>query len=78
MKIINSMQKPDLPGTLLLQPAGLLALPNAAEVSDVLSVNGSGVGGGSNSIKTALGEYFERRHFYREILSKKKGYLVSF
>jgi ribosomal protein S12 methylthiotransferase accessory factor YcaO len=78
MKIINSMQKPDLPGTLLLQPAGLLALPNAAEVSDVLSVNGSGVGGGSNSIKTALGEYFERRHFYREILSKKKGVLGEF
>ncbi|PMX15651.1 microcin B17-processing protein McbD [Pseudomonas sp. MPR-R2A7] len=69
------MQKPDLPGSLLFQPAGLLALPNSVEVSDALSVNGSGVGEGSNSIKTALGEYFERRHFYREILSSKQGFL---
>ncbi|AOE69057.1 microcin B17-processing protein McbD [Pseudomonas fluorescens] len=75
MKVINSMQKPDLPGSLLFQPAGLLALPNSVEVSDALSVNGSGVGEGSNSIKTALGEYFERRHFYREILSSKQGFL---
>lgn len=75
MKVINLMQKPDLPGSLLFQPAGLLALPHSVEVSDALSVNGSGVGGGSNSIKTALGEYFERRHFYREILSSKYGFL---
>lgn len=75
MKVNNPMQKPDLPGSLLFQPAGLLALPNSVEVSDALSVNGSGVGEGSNSIKTALGEYFERRHFYREILSSKQGFL---
>lgn len=75
MKLINGMQKPDLPETILFQPAGALTLPNAAEVSDGLSVNGSGVGGGSNSIKTALGEYFERRHFYREVISEKRGCL---
>lgn len=63
MKLINAMHKPDLPGTLLFQPACILTLPNSVEVSDSLAVNGSGVGGGSNSIKTALGEYFERRRF---------------
>lgn len=75
MKITNAMRKPDLPETLLFQPAGLLALPNSVEVSDALSVNGSGVGMASDSIKSSLGEYFERRHFYREILSKKRGFL---
>lgn len=75
MKLVNAMQKPDLPGALLFQPAGLLYLPNSVEVSDALSVNGSGVGGGARSIKTALGEYFERRHFYREVLSIKCGFL---
>lgn len=75
MKLINVMQYPDLPRTLLFQPAGVLMLPNSAEVSDFLAVNGSGVGGGAKSIKTALGEYFERRHFYREILPEKRGLL---
>lgn len=75
MKITNAMQKPDLPDMMLLQPACMLALPNSVEVSDTLSVNGSGVGRGADSIKTALGEYLERRHFYREILSKKHGRL---
>lgn len=75
MKLINAVQKPDLPGALLFQPAVMLTLPNSVEVSDSLSVNGSGIGGGSDSIKSALGEYFERRHFYREIISKKRGCL---
>lgn len=75
MRLINSMQKPDLPGTLLFQPAAMLTLPNSVEVSDALSVNGGGVGGGSNSIRTALGEYFERRHFYREVISRRRGRL---
>lgn len=75
MKLINEMHKPDLPGVLLFQPAGMLGLPSAVEISDFLSVNGSGVGGGSNSIKTAIGEHFERRHFYREVFSKKRGFL---
>lgn len=75
MKFINAMQKPDLPGMLLLQPAGLVALPSSVEVSDAFSVNGSGVGGGANSIKIGLGEYFERRHFYREVLSRRCGFL---
>ncbi len=75
MKLINAMHKPDLPGKILFQPAGILTLPSSTEVSDSQFVNGSGVGGGSNSIKTALGEYFERRHFYREIISDRRGCL---
>lgn len=78
MKLINLMHKPDLPGTLLFQPACILTLPHSAEVSDFLSVNGNGVGGGSNSVKTALGEYFERRHFYREVTSRRSGRLSEF
>lgn len=75
MKLINAMHKPDLPGRLLFQPAGVLTLPGSVEVSDSQSVNGSGVGSGSNSIKAALGEYFERRHFYREVVSERRGCL---
>lgn len=70
MKLINPMHKPDLPCTMLFQPSGLIDFPNSVEVFDALSATGSGVGNGSNSIRSALGEYFERRHFYREILSK--------
>ncbi|MDQ0741024.1 YcaO-like family protein [Pseudomonas sp. W4I3] len=77
MKMFNAMQRPDLPGTLLFQPAALLSLPNSVEVSDAQSVNGSGVGAGSQSVKTAVGEYFERRHFYREIVSRKRGLLAE-
>lgn len=78
MRLINAMQKPDLPGILLFQPACVRSLPNTVEVSDALSANGSGVGDGSNSIKTGLGEYFERRHFYREVLPIRRGCLGEF
>lgn len=61
-----------------MQPSALLNFPSSVEVSDAFSVTGSGVGNGSNSIKTAIGEYFERRHFYREILPKKRGFLYDF
>lgn len=75
MKLINPMHKPDLPGTMLFQPSGLIDFPSSVEVFDALSATGSGVGIGSNSIKSAMGEYFERRHFYREILSTRRGVL---
>ncbi|WP_426108235.1 YcaO-like family protein [Pseudomonas sp. TWR1-1-4] len=78
MKLINGMHNPDLPGIILFQPAGVLGLPSSVEISDFLSVNGSGVGGGSNSIKTATGEYFERRHFYREVVAKECGCLSKY
>lgn len=78
MKLINGMHNPDLPGVILFQPACVLGLPSSVEISDFLSVNGSGVGGGSNSIKTATGEYFERRHFYREVVAKERGCLSKY
>ncbi|UII69571.1 YcaO-like family protein [Pseudomonas sp. HN11] len=78
MKLINGMHNPDLPGVILFQPAGVLGLPCSVEISDFLSVNGSGVGGGSHSIKTATGEYFERRHFYREVVAKERGCLSKY
>jgi len=36
-------------------------------VQDPWLNGGSGIGSGSSSIKAALGEYFERRHFYTEV-----------
>lgn len=58
---------PGLPGTLIFQPAGDLTLPDSVETADQWSIAGSGIGTGTPSVVTALGEYFERRHFYREI-----------
>lgn len=43
-------------------------LPFCTEIGDQWNSIGSGIGTSSTSIKTALGEYFERRHFYLEIL----------
>lgn len=75
MKLTNDMCSPYLPRMLVFQPAGLIDFPSSVDVSDTCSVVGSGIGNGSNSIKTALGEYFERRHFYREVFPEKKGRL---
>lgn len=75
MKLLNKTLDPMLPGLIQFQPAGLLALPNTVEASDSMSVIGSGVGGGAISIKAGIGEYFERRHFYREIVSGGRGRL---
>lgn len=78
MNLFNLMGKPGLPNIVAFQPAGLLGFPNSVEVTDRWSNTGSGVGGGANSIRTALGEYFERRHFYKEIVSKDCALLSEF
>lgn len=78
MNLFNLMGKPGLPNILAFQPAGLLGFPSSVEVTDRWSNTGSGVGGGTNSIRTALGEYFERRHFYKEIVSKDCALLSEF
>jgi len=53
-----------MPGALICQPACILSFPTSVEVEDSWLNRGAGIGSGSSSIKSALGEYFERRHFY--------------
>ncbi|MNQ63038.1 YcaO-like family protein [compost metagenome] len=65
--LYNSSHYSALPGALICQPACLLSLPSSVEVEDPWLNGGSGIGSGSSSIKAALGEYFERRHFYMEV-----------
>jgi len=71
--LYNSSYYSSLPGALICQPACLLSLPFSVEVEDPWLNGGSGIGSGSSSIKTALGEYFERRHFYMEVKSDVVG-----
>jgi len=73
MILYNSSYNSTLPGALICQPACLLSLPSSVEVEDPWLNGGSGIGNGSSSIKAALGEYFERRHFYMEVKPDAMG-----
>ena len=64
------------PRRLYCQPAGTLGFPFCSEISDAWAVAGSGIGSGSNSLKTALGEYCERKHFYTEIIPDTQNSLT--
>lgn len=75
MNINGVIRRADLSGKLLFQPSVLCALPNVAEASDSFSIIGSGAGAGCLCIRTCIGEYFERRHFYREVISTQHGRL---
>lgn len=68
MNISSFGKTPSLPGELWYQPPCIFDFPFCVEVGDQWHTTGSGIGTSSTSIKTALGEYFERRHFYLEIL----------
>ncbi|MDR9751774.1 YcaO-like family protein [Pseudomonas sp. SZMC_28357] len=61
--------------SIVFQPACLTHMPSSVEVSDIWGNGGSGIGRGSHSTRTALGEYFERRHFYMEIIPCTTGKL---
>ncbi len=69
MNITNTPLSADKPNILNFQPACILGLPFTTEISDTWAVIGSGVGCGPNSIKTSLGEYFERKHFYTDVVT---------
>lgn len=73
MMLYNPSHHPALPGAMICQPACLLSFPSSVEVDDSWLNGGSGVGHGSSSIKSGLGEYFERRHFYMEVKSGAVG-----
>lgn len=66
---------PTFPSRLHWQPACTQGFPFVTEISDAWSVVGSGIGSGSNSLKTAMGEYFERKHFYTDIMVDIKNTL---
>jgi hypothetical protein len=69
MKINNDSQNPTYPTKLWYQPPCIFDFPFSVEVSDDWLTVGSGIGGASAALTTAIGEYFERRHFYLEVSS---------
>jgi len=64
-----------LPTHIVYQPSCLTHMPPCVEINDVWGNGGSGIGQGSRAMATALGEYFERRHFYMEIIPDASGRL---
>lgn len=58
---------PSLPEVLFYQPPCVKGFPSNVEVSDAWAKIGSGAGNEIHSLQAALGEYFERRHFYMEV-----------
>lgn len=75
MNIFNKSEISTLPTTIVYQPACLTSLPMSAETSDIWSNGGSGIGTGSDAVRSAIGEYFERRHFYMEVVPDAIGTL---
>jgi len=67
MNIINNGQNPSYPRELWCQPPCILDFPFSVEVRDDWLTVGSGIGIASTALTTAIGEYFERRHFYLEV-----------
>jgi len=67
MNIKNSSQNPTYPTKLWYQPPCIFDFPFTVEVRDDWLTVGSGIGGASAALTTAIGEYFERRHFYLDV-----------
>ncbi|WAH55616.1 YcaO-like family protein [Pseudomonas silvicola] len=57
----------DQPTHLLYQPALNRHYPNIVEIGDPWQRYGSGIGRGTSATRCALGEFYERRHFYMEV-----------
>ncbi|MGE8188303.1 YcaO-like family protein [Pseudomonas sp. NPDC086278] len=75
MNILHQHNTAALPTKIVYQPACIGPMPLSVEIGDLWNNGGSGIGYGSEAAKSALGEYFERRHFYMEILPDKTGTL---
>ncbi|WP_244647571.1 MULTISPECIES: YcaO-like family protein [Pseudomonas] len=73
MNTYNQNNISSLPTMLTCQPCGIKSIPTSAEVNDRWGNGGSGIGAGSKAIQSALGEYFERRHFYMEVMPDQQG-----
>lgn len=75
MNILSSAQSGALPSFLFHQPACVKPFPHVVEVGDPWGRIGSGIGDEETAALTAVGEYFERRHFYMEVCEEKRGRL---
>lgn len=58
---------------LTCQPANLLNFPSSVEITDAWENGGSGVGNGSNALRSAIGEFYERQHFYVDVIPDLVG-----
>jgi hypothetical protein len=67
MNIIDIHNQSGLPNFLFSQPPCVSNFPYVVEISDLWAKTGSGIGTAIDSAHAAMGEYFERRHFYMEI-----------
>jgi hypothetical protein len=76
MNFHNDKNTSILPSKCVLQPAGFSHFPPSVEVSDQWNNGGSGISN-ANASHAALGEYFERRHFYMEIFPEHSGLLET-
>lgn len=65
----------DQPTTTLFQPALLRHHPHVVEVGDYWGRYGSGIGLDDSAGFSSLGEYYERRHFFSEVSSHRRGLL---
>lgn len=77
MNIINNDFGVTFPNQISYQPSATLDFPSITEVFDFHLNTGSGIGIGSSAISAALGEYFERRHFYMEVFPTSENTLSS-
>ncbi|NWB48442.1 YcaO-like family protein [Pseudomonas gingeri] len=77
MNIINNDFGITLPNQISYQPSATLDFPSITEVFDFHLNTGSGIGIGSSAINTAMGEYFERRHFYMGVFPTSQNTLSS-
>lgn len=77
MNILTPSQAGSMPGYLFHQPPCVKTFPHVVEIGDAWGKIGSGIGDESSAEQSALGEYFERRHFYMEVASELRATLRS-
>ncbi|PWB35884.1 hypothetical protein DCO48_00045 [Pseudomonas sp. SDI] len=75
VKIHSKVAHSNHPDYLFFQPNALRSLPSSIDTGSKWQIHGSGVGWGSKSIASAMGEFIERRHFYLDIAREKSGTL---
>ncbi|WP_285431044.1 YcaO-like family protein [Pseudomonas sp. fls2-241-R2A-110] len=76
MNFYNTKNTSALPSKCVLQPAGVSHFPPSVEITDQWNNGGSGISN-ANASHAALGEYFERRHFYMEVFPERSGVLET-
>lgn len=70
---IYSREHQVISARLTYQPANLSNFPSSVEISDAWNQGGSGVGNGTRALRSAVGEFYERRHFYRDVVPDLTG-----